>query len=36
MKKTARTNGKGVAVLRINPKKPGIVTVSVVVWLTPL
>jgi len=27
--KTARTNGKGVAVLKINPKKPGIVTVSV-------
>jgi hypothetical protein len=30
VKKTARTNGKGVAVLRINPKKPGIVTASVV------
>jgi uncharacterized repeat protein (TIGR01451 family) len=28
--KTARTNGKGVAVLKINPKKPGIVTVGVV------
>jgi uncharacterized repeat protein (TIGR01451 family) len=28
--KTARTNGKGVAVLRINPKKPGIITISVV------
>jgi uncharacterized repeat protein (TIGR01451 family) len=28
--KTARTNGKGVAVLKINPKKPGIVTVSAV------
>jgi uncharacterized repeat protein (TIGR01451 family) len=28
--KTARTNGKGVAVLRINPRKPGIVTVTVV------
>jgi uncharacterized repeat protein (TIGR01451 family) len=28
--KTARTNGKGVAALKINPKKPGIITVSVV------
>jgi uncharacterized repeat protein (TIGR01451 family) len=28
--KTARTNGKGVAVLRINPRKPGIITVTVV------
>ena len=28
--KSARTNGKGVAVLRINPRKPGIVTVTVV------
>jgi uncharacterized repeat protein (TIGR01451 family) len=28
--KTARTNGKGVAVLRINPKKPGIITVTVI------
>ena len=28
--KTARTNGKGVAVLRINPQKPGIITISVV------
>ena len=28
--KTARTNGKGVAVLRINPNKPGIITISVV------
>jgi hypothetical protein len=27
---TYRTNGKGVAVLRINPKKPGIITISVV------
>jgi hypothetical protein len=30
VKRTARTNGKGVAVLLINPKKPGIVTASVV------
>ena len=28
--KAARTNGKGVAVLRINPRKPGIITVTVV------
>ncbi|HEX2428704.1 MAG TPA: hypothetical protein VHI53_12290 [Gaiellaceae bacterium] len=28
--KTARTNGKGVAVIRINPRKPGIITVTVV------
>ncbi len=28
--KSARTNGKGVATLRINPKKPGIITVGVV------
>jgi uncharacterized repeat protein (TIGR01451 family) len=28
--KTGRTNGKGVAVLRINPEKPGIITVTVV------
>jgi uncharacterized repeat protein (TIGR01451 family) len=28
--KSARTNGKGVATLKINPKKPGIITVSVV------
>ena len=28
--KTARTNGKGVAVLRINPRRPGIITVTVV------
>ena len=28
--KAARTNGKGVAALAINPKKPGIITVSVV------
>jgi uncharacterized repeat protein (TIGR01451 family) len=26
---TARTNGKGVAVLKINPKKPGLITVTV-------
>jgi hypothetical protein len=30
VKKSAPTNGKGVAVLRINPKKPGIITVGVV------
>jgi uncharacterized repeat protein (TIGR01451 family) len=30
VKKTGRTNGKGVAVVRINPKKPGIITVTVV------
>jgi uncharacterized repeat protein (TIGR01451 family) len=28
--KAAKTNGKGVAVLRINPKKPGLITVTVV------
>jgi uncharacterized repeat protein (TIGR01451 family) len=28
--KTARTNGKGVAVIRINPRKPGIITATVV------
>ena len=28
--KTARTNGKGVAVMRINPRKPGIITIGVV------
>ena len=28
--KSAQTNGKGVAKLRINPKKPGIITVGVV------
>jgi len=27
--KTAKTNGKGVAVLRINPKKPGLITITV-------
>jgi len=26
--KSARTNGKGVAVVRINPKKPGIITIT--------
>jgi uncharacterized repeat protein (TIGR01451 family) len=30
VKKSAKTNGKGVAVLRINPKKPGLITVTVV------
>jgi uncharacterized repeat protein (TIGR01451 family) len=30
VKKTGKTNAKGVAVLRINPRKPGIVTISVV------
>ena len=30
IKKTGLTNGKGVAVLRVNPKKPGIVTITVV------
>ncbi|MEP7224297.1 MAG: hypothetical protein ABI783_05005 [Actinomycetota bacterium] len=30
VKKTATTNGRGVAVLRINPKKPGLITVAVV------
>ena len=28
--KAARTNGKGVAVMRINPRKPGIITIGVV------
>ena len=28
--KAAKTNGKGVAVLKINPKKPGLITVTVV------
>ena len=28
--KSAKTNGNGVAVLRINPKKPGLITVTVV------
>jgi uncharacterized repeat protein (TIGR01451 family) len=30
VKKSAKTNGKGVAVLRINPRKPGLITVTVV------
>jgi hypothetical protein len=30
VKKSAPTNRKGVAILRINPKKPGIITVGVV------
>jgi hypothetical protein len=30
VKKTGLTNGKGVAVLRVNPKKPGIITITVV------
>ena len=30
IKKTGLTNGKGVAVIRVNPKKPGIVTITVV------
>ena len=30
IKKTGLTNGKGVAVLRVNPKKPGIITITVV------
>jgi uncharacterized repeat protein (TIGR01451 family) len=30
IKKSGLTNGKGVAVLRVNPKKPGIVTITVV------
>jgi uncharacterized repeat protein (TIGR01451 family) len=29
VKKSAKTNGKGMAVLRINPKKPGLITVTV-------
>jgi uncharacterized repeat protein (TIGR01451 family) len=28
VRKTARTNGKGVAVLRINPKNPGLITIT--------
>ena len=28
VRKTARSNGRGVAVLRINPKKPGLITVT--------
>jgi uncharacterized repeat protein (TIGR01451 family) len=28
VRKTARTNGKGMAVLRVNPKKPGLITVT--------
>jgi uncharacterized repeat protein (TIGR01451 family) len=30
VRKTARTNGKGVAVLRVNPKKPGLITITAV------
>ncbi|MBM2821797.1 MAG: hypothetical protein HW413_543 [Thermoleophilia bacterium] len=30
VKKSAKTNGKGVAVLKINPRKPGLITVTVV------
>jgi hypothetical protein len=26
--RTARTNGRGVAVLRVNPKKPGLITIT--------
>jgi len=30
LRKTARTNGKGVAILRVNPRKPGLITVSAI------